>query len=98
MLASTQKILTSYLDGIKLRFSVGNQLTDWQKLEKIHPPSTEPSIIKSPIHCLGKWFDASHQDCDNVKKLEPKVETGLKKTASAFLESSKPGYTSMPNY
>jgi len=25
---------TSYLDGIKLRFSVGDQLTKWQKLEK----------------------------------------------------------------
>jgi len=29
-----QKISSSYLDGIKLRFSVGDQLTGWQKLEK----------------------------------------------------------------
>mgnify|MGYP000032405906 FL=1 len=29
-----QKIVTSYLDGIKLRFSVGDQMTNWQKLKK----------------------------------------------------------------
>jgi hypothetical protein len=29
-----QKIITSYLDGIKLRFSFGDQLRKWQKLEK----------------------------------------------------------------
>jgi hypothetical protein len=29
-----QKIITSYLDGIRLRFTVGDQLTEWQKLEK----------------------------------------------------------------
>jgi hypothetical protein len=29
-----------------------------------------PSITKSPIKCLGKWFDARLQDGDNVKKLE----------------------------
>ena len=29
-----QKIVTSYLDGIKLRFSVGDQMTHWQKLKK----------------------------------------------------------------
>ena len=28
-----QKIITSYLDGTKFRFSVGDQLTCWQKLE-----------------------------------------------------------------
>ena len=29
-----QKIITSYLDGIQLPFTVGDQLTRWQKLEK----------------------------------------------------------------
>ncbi|OOZ38979.1 hypothetical protein BOW52_07770 [Solemya elarraichensis gill symbiont] len=29
-----QKISSSYLDGIQLRFTVGDQLTRWQKLEK----------------------------------------------------------------
>ncbi|XP_052271949.1 uncharacterized protein LOC127872660 [Dreissena polymorpha] len=29
-----QKIITSYLDGIKLQFTVGDQLTRWQRLEK----------------------------------------------------------------
>ncbi|XP_052223860.1 uncharacterized protein LOC127839510 [Dreissena polymorpha] len=29
-----QKIITSYLDGIKLRFTVGDQLTRWQRLVK----------------------------------------------------------------
>ena len=38
-----------------------------------------PSIMKSPIKCLGKWFDASLQDKDNVRKLEVQVEEGLKK-------------------
>jgi hypothetical protein len=172
-----QKIITSYLDGIKLRFSVGDQLTKWQKLEKgivtgctvsvvlfvmgmnllikaairetrgpktesgIYLPSSRgfmddltlttpthvqarwmltaltdvaswarmkfkavksrsliikkgkttdrfvlrvqneeiPSITKNPIKCLGKWFDASLVDKDNVKKLENQVEDGLKK-------------------
>jgi hypothetical protein len=177
-----QKILTSYLDGIKLRFSVGDQLTDWQQLEKgivtgctvsvvlfvmgmnllinaasretrgpktesgIYLPSSRgsmndltltsvthvqarwmlnaltdvatwarmkfkatksrsliikngkpkvgkptdrfilrvqneeiPSITTSPIKCLGKWFDASLQDGDNVKKLETQVKDGLLK-------------------
>ncbi|XP_052271754.1 uncharacterized protein LOC127872461 [Dreissena polymorpha] len=172
-----QKIITSYLDGIKLRFTVGDQLTRWQKLEKgivtgctvsvvlfimgmnllinaaqretrgpktesgIYLPSSRgfmddltltttthvqarwmltaltdvaswgrmkfkaaksrslvikkgqtterfklyvqneeiPSIVTSPIKCLGKWFDASLQDRDNVKNLKQQVEEGLKK-------------------
>jgi len=172
-----QKNISSYLDGIKLRFSVDDQLTGWQKLEKgivtgcavsvvlfimgmnlminaafreTRGPKTEsgihlqssrgfmddltltttthvqarwmftaltdvaswarmkskavksrsliikkgnptdrfthrvhneeiPSIMKSPIKCLGKWFDASLQDRDNVKKLVTQVEDGLKK-------------------
>ena len=32
-----------------------------------------------PIKCVGKLFDASLQDRDNVKKLEKQVEEGLKK-------------------
>ncbi|XP_052218148.1 uncharacterized protein LOC127835750 [Dreissena polymorpha] len=139
-----QKIITSYLDGIKLRFTVGDQLTRWQRLEKgivigytvsvvlfimrmnllinaaqretrgpktesgIYLPSSRgfmddltltttthvqarwmltaltdneeiPSIVTSPNKCLGKWFDSSLQDRDNVKKLEQQVEEGLKK-------------------
>jgi hypothetical protein len=171
-----QKIITSYLDGIRLRFTVGDQLTDWQKLEKgivtgctvsvvlfimgmnllinaaqreTRGPKTEsgtylpssrgfmddltlttathvqarwmlsalidvaswarmkfkaaksrsliikkgkttdifklsvqdeeiPSIVERPIKCLGKWFDASLHDRDNVKKLKTQVEDGLK--------------------
>jgi len=38
-----------------------------------------PSITKSPIKCLGKWFDASLPDRDNVKSLVIQVEDGLKK-------------------
>jgi len=37
------------------------------------------SITKNPIKSLGKWFDASLADKDNVKKLENQVEDGLKK-------------------
>jgi len=33
-----------------------------------------PSITKNPIKCLGKWFDASLADKDNVKKLENQVD------------------------
>ena len=29
-----------------------------------------PSIVANPIKCLGKWFDASLHDRDNVRKLE----------------------------
>ena len=38
-----------------------------------------PSIVAIPIKCLGKWFDASLHDRDNVRKLERQVEDGLKK-------------------
>ncbi|XP_052238637.1 uncharacterized protein LOC127849934 [Dreissena polymorpha] len=37
-----------------------------------------PSIVTSPIKCMGKWFDASIQDRDNIKKLEQQVGKGLK--------------------
>ena len=35
--------------------------------------------MANPIKCLGKWFDASLHDRDNVRKLEQQVEDGLKK-------------------
>ena len=35
-----------------------------------------PSIVASPIKFLGKWFDASRHDRDNVRKLEGQVEDG----------------------
>ena len=38
-----------------------------------------PSIVAYPIKCLGKWFDASLHDRDNVRNLERQVEDGLKK-------------------
>ena len=38
-----------------------------------------PSIVANPFKCLGKWFDASLHDCDNVRKLEQQVEDGIKK-------------------
>ena len=41
-----------------------------------------PSILNNPIKCLGKWFDASLQDTDNVRRLEKQVEDGLKKINS----------------
>ncbi|KAH3828298.1 hypothetical protein DPMN_130251 [Dreissena polymorpha] len=40
-----------------------------------YPQNEEiPSIVTSPMTRLGKWFDASFQDRDNVKKLEQHVE------------------------
>ncbi|OOZ38980.1 hypothetical protein [Solemya elarraichensis gill symbiont] len=41
--------------------------------------------MSSPIKCLGKWFDASLQDRDNVRKLEQQVQDGLKKIDSCGL-------------
>ena len=38
-----------------------------------------PSIVANPIKCLGKLFDASLHDHDNVRKLERQVEDGFKK-------------------
>ena len=35
--------------------------------------------MKSAIVCLGKWFDASLHDRNNVGKLEQQVDDGLKK-------------------
>jgi len=51
--------------------------------------------VENLIKCLGKWFDASLNDKENVKKLKNQVEDGLK-TDADFLESSKPGSTNMP--
>ncbi|KAH3719818.1 hypothetical protein DPMN_062699 [Dreissena polymorpha] len=33
-----------------------------------------PSIMKSPIQCIGIWFYARLQDSDNVRKLETQVD------------------------
>ena len=35
--------------------------------------------MENPIKCLGKWFDTSLNDKDNVKKLKNQVADGLKK-------------------
>ena len=48
-----------------------------------------PSIVANPIECLGKWFDASLHDRDNVSR---------RLTAVDYLESSKPGFTSTACY
>ncbi|KAH3808384.1 hypothetical protein DPMN_136737 [Dreissena polymorpha] len=53
-----------------------------------------PSIVTSPIKCMGKRFDASIQDRDNIKKLEQQVEKVLKKTAADYPASSKLDSTS----
>ena len=37
-----------------------------------------PSIQSNPIKCLGKWFDASLQDRDNVRRIEKEIVDGLK--------------------
>ena len=44
-----------------------------------------PPIVASPIKCLGKWFDVSLHDRDNVRKIERQVEDGLKKIDSCGL-------------
>jgi len=41
----SRKIITSYIDGIKLRFSVGDQLTKWQKLEKVIVTGFTVSVV-----------------------------------------------------
>ena len=46
-----------------------------------------PSIVANPIKCLGKWFDASLHDSDNVRKLAPRVEDGLKKIDRCGVQS-----------
>ena len=38
-----------------------------------------PSIVANLIQCLGKWFDASLHDRNNVRKLKRQEEDGLKK-------------------
>jgi hypothetical protein len=38
-----------------------------------------PSITERPVKCLGKWFDASLKDTEQVKQLKTKVQDGLRK-------------------
>ena len=40
-----QKIINSYLDGIHLRFTVGDQLTRWQKLETVIVTGCTVSVV-----------------------------------------------------
>ena len=36
-----------------------------------------PSLKKHPIKCLGKWFDASLKDHNNVNRLRQQVKDGM---------------------
>ena len=40
---------------------------------------TIPTIIGNPIKCLGKWFNDTLGDKDNIRKVEQQVEEGLRK-------------------
>lgn len=37
-----------------------------------------PSIMDSPIKCLGKWFDASLSDKANIERIRSQLQEGLK--------------------
>ena len=37
-----------------------------------------PSIMDSPIKCLGKWYDATLQDGNNIKRIKNQLTEGLK--------------------
>ena len=39
---------------------------------------TIPSLTNNPIKCLGKWFDASLKDGNNVSRLRNQVQEGMK--------------------
>ena len=55
-----------------------------------------PSIVANPIKCLGKGFDASLHDRDNVRERERQIEVASRRlTAVDYLASSKSGFTSM---
>ena len=38
-----------------------------------------PSIVDKPIKCLGKWFDATLKDHNNVQRLKQQVEEDMRK-------------------
>ena len=50
-----QKIITSYLDGIQLRFTVGDQLTRWQKLEKGIVTGCTVSVVLFITKVCAQW-------------------------------------------
>ncbi|XP_052268662.1 uncharacterized protein LOC127870041 [Dreissena polymorpha] len=37
-----------------------------------------PSIIDSPVKCLGKWYDASLKDTNNITRVKNQLQDGLK--------------------
>ncbi|XP_053395771.1 uncharacterized protein LOC128555950 [Mercenaria mercenaria] len=37
-----------------------------------------PSIVDSPIKCLGKWYDASLKDANNIQRIKNQLQEGLK--------------------
>ncbi|XP_053395693.1 uncharacterized protein LOC128555904 [Mercenaria mercenaria] len=37
-----------------------------------------PSIVDSPIKCLGKWYDASLNDANNIQRIKNQLQEGLK--------------------
>ncbi|XP_052245600.1 uncharacterized protein LOC127854577 [Dreissena polymorpha] len=44
-----------------------------------------PSIMDSPIKCLGKWYDASLNDTNNVKRIKGQLNEGLKQIDRSWL-------------
>lgn len=46
---------------------------------KLHVQEEEiSSIVDKPIKCLGKWFDASLGDTNNVQQIRQQLLDGLK--------------------
>ncbi|XP_045195004.2 uncharacterized protein LOC123550644 [Mercenaria mercenaria] len=37
-----------------------------------------PFIVDSPIKCLGKWYDASLKDANNIQRIKNQLQEGLK--------------------
>ncbi len=44
-----------------------------------------PSIMDSPIKCLGKWFDSSLSDKANVERIRSQLQEGLKQIDKSAL-------------
>jgi hypothetical protein len=44
-----------------------------------------PSIVQSPIKCLGKWFDASLKDTGNIQQIRNQLQESLKKIEKSGL-------------
>ena len=85
------------VQGSKIQIPCHQEGTDDREVQALR---TEiPSIVANPIKCLGKWFDASLHDRDNVRKLERQVEDGLEKIDRCGLPGKfKAWPTSMPCY